>query len=289
MSALTKPTRYGSVDDVRRQVLGLAAALNVADRIQIVETLTAAEIGRADIVTNSGHLRPLDAAFVGQMKPGAAIPLMYESWELRPGEVDVEACKKRGIRLAGTNECHPEIRVFEYLGMLALFGLFQCRVPTCFSRILLICDNPFGPHIARTLLACQAEVEVLGDTVYPDTLGVTRRRVDAPSTYDAVVVADTPGPEPVLGRQGTARYTLEQIGDFPALVQLWGDVDRTCLPEVTWYPVKEPAKGHMGILLSEIGPDPVIRLQAGGLKVGELLACKGAVCRESIEYCQPLF
>jgi len=283
---LTKPTRYGSVDDVCRQVLGLATELNVADRIQIVEKLTAAEIGQADIVTNSGHLRPLDAAFVGQMKPGAAIPLMYESWELRPGEVDLEACKKRGIRLAGTNECHPEIRVFEYLGMLALLGLFQCRVPTCFSRILLICDNPFGPHIARTLLACHAEVEVLGDTVYSDTLGVTRRRVDAPSTYDAVVVADTPGPEPVLGRQGTARYTLEQIGDFPTLVQLWGDVDRTCLSGTACCPVVPPAPGHMGILLSELGPDPIVRLQSGGLKVGEVLLNHPAGCDESWDYCQ---
>jgi hypothetical protein len=28
----------------------------------------------------------------------------------------------------------------------------------------------------------------------------------------------------------------------------------------------------MGILPSDIGPEPVVRLQAGGLKVGELLA-----------------
>ena len=48
----------------------------------------AAPLEDADIVTNSGHLRPLDEEAVGRMKPGAAIPLMYEAWELRPDDVD---------------------------------------------------------------------------------------------------------------------------------------------------------------------------------------------------------
>ena len=33
-----------------------------------------------------------------------------------------------------------------------------------------------------------------------------------------------------------------------------------------------PRPGHMGVLPSAIGPEPIIRLQAGGLKVGQLLA-----------------
>lgn len=286
VTAFAKATRYGPVDEARRQVLDLAQHLEVGDRIQIVEMLTTAEISAADIVTNSGHLRPLDAAFVRQMKAGAAIPLMYENWELRSGEVDLEACRRFQIRVAGTNECHPNIRVFDYLGMLALLGLFQCRVPVCGSRVLLICDNPFAPHIAKTLVDCGAELEVFADARLPESIEVTRRSTEVPVAYDAVVVADTPQAHPTIGRNGAAKHSIEQIGSFPALVQLWGDVDRSCLNAVTCYPASEPPKGHMGILLNEIGPDPVVRLQAGGLKVGEVLLRDPRVGDQLWDYCQ---
>ena len=38
------------------------------------------------------------------------------------------------------------------------------------------------------------------------------------------------------------------------------------------WPEKAPKPGHMGILPSALGPEPIIRLQVGGLKVGQLLA-----------------
>ena len=59
----------------------------------------------------------------------------------------------------------------------------------------------------------------------------------------------------------------------------WRDVEsitkaaRKLLLELgaTVFPLKPPKKGHMGILPSAIGPQPIIQLQCGGLKVGELL------------------
>jgi hypothetical protein len=39
---------------------------------------------------------------------------------------------------------------------------------------------------------------------------------------------------------------------------------------VRYFPEQVPS-GHMGVLPSAIGFDPIIRLQAGGLKVGEAL------------------
>ena len=211
---------------------------------------------------------------------------MYEQWELRQGEVDLNACLERGIRVAGTNECHPAIRVFDYLGNLVQLGLSQCQVPACFSRILLICDNPFAPHIARSLILADAEVEVLDDTPIPHEIRVTRRSIHAPGDYDAIVVAATPSERPVLGRAGSARYSIQQIGTFGALVQLWGDIDRTSVPNVLCYPTTKPRKGHMGILLSELGAEPIVRLQAGGLKVGEVLVKQPAATDFAWGYCQ---
>jgi hypothetical protein len=288
VTAFAKSSHYGTVEEAHRQVLELAQQLEVGDRIHFIETLTSREIAEADIVTNSGHLRPLDAAFVRQMKPGAAIPLMYESWELRPGEVDLEACQSRGIHVAGTNECHAQVRVFDYLGMLALHGLFRCQVPVCFSRLLMICDNPFAPHIAKTLLDCGAEVEVFAGTPLPESIRVTHRSTATSTSYDAVVVADTPSLGYTIGRNGAVKYSVEQIGSFPALVQILGDIDRSSMPDIIYYPAIEPRKGHMGVMLHELGPDPILRLQAGGLKVGEVLVRCPAPSGTDAEFCQPL-
>ena len=59
------------------------------------------------------------------------------------------------------------------------------------------------------------------------------------------------------------------------VAQYWGDVDRDALiaAGVPVWPAVAPAPGHMGILPSAVGPEPVVRLQAAGLKVGEVL-CK---------------
>ena len=287
VTALTRSTRHGSAEEVRRQTLVLAEELAVADRIRVVESLSDEDLGTADVVTNSGHLRPLDAAKVNKMKAGSVVPLMYESWELRPGEIDLDACKRQGVRVAGTNECHERIRVFDYLGMLAVLGLLRCRVSVPFSRILLVCQNSFAPFIARTLVGCQADLEVLEGTELPTSIVARHRGVDAPGDYDAVVLADTPGPRPILGRIGEAKYSLDQIGRTGALIQIWGDADRSCFEGIACYPETPPHAGHMGILLSELGPEPIVRLQAGGLKVGEVLTST-APSPEDLKFCQLL-
>lgn len=286
--AVTKDTRFGSVATVKRATMDLAGKMGVSDRIEIVEHITDDQIAAADIVTNSGHLRPLDANFVRAMTPGAVVSLMYETWELREGEVDLDACNRNGVIVAGTNEQHPRLRVFDYLGILALKGLFQCGVPPMFSKLLLICDNPFCPFIAKTLVACDSSVDVLGPHYCPNVEGVQKRSVDDPGIYDAVIVADTPVQQPIIGSAGAAKYTLEQLGTFDALVQVWGDVDRRCLGNAMCYPAEAPSPGHMGILLSELGPEPVIRLQAGGLKVGEVVNRRGTIPLGAFEYCQPV-
>lgn len=55
--------------------------------------------------------------------------------------------------------------------------------------------------------------------------------------------------------------------------QFWGDMDRDAMDKigVPYWPQNSPPPSHMGVLPSDIGPHAVVRLQAGGLKVGELL------------------
>jgi len=207
-------------------------------------------------------VRPLDRELIGWMKQSAVIPLMYEAWEYRHADVDLEACRERGIRIGATDERHPDVDVFSFLGMMATKLLLDAQVAVYRSSILVLCDNPFCGFIARTLKRLGASVDV-ADTV-----------VDAPRhvRYDAVLVALQPRAHAVVSAVDARLIASRWPGAVVA--QFWGDMDRAALASagVSVWPERAPGVGHMGVLPSAIGPEPVIRLQAGGLKVGELLS-----------------
>jgi hypothetical protein len=89
---------------------------------------------------------------------------------------------------------------------------------------------------------------------------------------DAVLVALHPG----HSRGVTAEDARLLRGESPGtvVVQYWGDVDRDALAAagVPVWPAQPPKAGHMGVLPSAVGPEAIVRLQVGGLKVGEVLA-----------------
>jgi hypothetical protein len=260
--ALTRSTKYGTVAEITEQTEHLAHLAGVNARVRVVTEKTPELVGQADIITNSGHVRPIDRAMVGWMKSTAVIPLMYEAWELRPTDIDVAACRQRGIRLAGTNERHPAVDVFSYLGIMAVKLLLDAGVAVFGSRILLLCDNPFAPYIQRGLAGAGAEVEL--HVRLADALA-------AANPCDALLVALQPQPDPVIGPADAVAIASSWPGAVVA--QYWGDIDRSALAAAgaqVW-PGHAPAAGHMAILPSGVGPEPIVRLQAGGLKVAEVL------------------
>ena len=261
--ALTRDTRYGSATEVTRQTLQLAEAAGVADRITVTTTRRPEDISRADVVTNSGHVRPIDANMVALMKPTAVVPLMFEAWEAEAGrsDLDIPALRARGITVAGTNERHPAVDVFSYLGLMAVKLLLDAAVPAYRSRIAVLCDNPFRDFVVRGLTAAGAEV----------TTAATLDELLAGPQPEALLVAMRPTGAPVLDAAGVAALAGRWPGCLVA--QYWGDLDRTGLAahHLPVWPATAPASGHMGILPSAVGPDPIVRLQTGGLKVAEVL------------------
>ena len=275
--AVTRASSYGSVDDVTRETFEVAQRLGVADQIRLVTELPAELVAQADIITNSGHVRPLDAALVGWMKPTAVIPLMYEAWEFRAEDVDLEACRRKGILVGATNERHPAVDVFSFLGLMAVKQLLDAGVAPYLSSVLLLCNNAFCPYIERGLAAAGARVDTAD------------RLEDAPDAahYDAVICAMTAGGAPVIDASDAAAIGRRWPG--VVLTQFWGDVDRDALAaaSVRVWPPAAPARGHMGVLPSAVGPEPIVRLQAGGLKTAEVMWKR--VGGPALEYVQPLW
>jgi hypothetical protein len=261
--ALTRDTRYGSAAEVSRQTLELAAAAGVADRITVTTERRPEDIARADVITNSGHVRPIDDAMVALMKPTAVVPLMFEAWEAEAGrsDLDIPALRKRGIAVAGTNERHPAVDVFSYLGLMAVKLLLDAEVPAYRSRIAVLCDNPFRDFIVGGLTGAGAEVSAAA------TLG----ELLAGPQPEALLVSLRPTGGSVLSRSDVDQLATRWPGCLVA--QYWGDLDRAALQErrLTLWPATAPGAGHMGVLPSAVGPDPIVRLQTGGLKVAEVL------------------
>jgi hypothetical protein len=260
--ALANTTRYASADEIREAALELASVAGVRDSIELVHEKDPGLLGQVDIVTNSGQVRPIDKAMVSYLKSSSVVPLMYEAWELRPADVDLDACRSRGIAVAGTNEKHPAVDVFSFLGMMAVRQLHDAGIAVHGSHIALLCDNDFEPFIRSGLESCGAKVW--------QARRLTQQVLNA--QCDAVLVALKPGDAPVL--TAADADLVSQHAPGTVVVQYWGDVDREALADfgVPVWPRQEPVAGHMAVLPSAIGPEPIVRLQAGGLKVGEVLA-----------------
>ena len=259
--ALTQSTIYGTAQEIADFTVKIADLAGVRSRIDIVTRKSRSLVSKADIVTNSGHVRPIDQRMISWMKSTAVVPLMYEAWEFRRSDVDITACMEKGIAVAGTNETNPALDVFSYLGIMAVKLLLDAGVAVHSSSILTVCDNPFAGFIKRGLVNAGANVDVYA----------TFADVPPDREYDAILLASRPKSEFSIG--AVEARVIADNWPGAVLAQYWGDVDRQALEDVgvcVW-PEETPAPGHMGILPSDLGPEPVVTLQVGGLKVGELL------------------
>lgn len=270
--AFTRNTRHGTVADVTEWTMALASAAGVAGRISVIETISPEILGSVDIITNSGHLRPITATMIEQLPSRAVIALMFEAWEFRHGDIDVAACQNRRIPIVGVNENHPAVDVFSYLGPLCVRLLQDAGLPVYRNHIALLCDNGFAAPMLRGLVGAGASASVFS-TVESLSEG----------SWDAIVVALQP--TSTLSVNAKQAGHLARVAPPGALLaQFWGDVDRDAVASVGMeiWPPAQPKAGHMAILLSAIGPDPIVRLQTGGLRAAEFVFHGGTVVADGI-------
>jgi len=89
--AISRDSRFGRAAEAAAETQELARKAGVDRYIQIIPCATTEVIGIAHIVTNSGHVRPIDAEKIAAMRPGAVVPLMYENWEFRSSDIDLDS------------------------------------------------------------------------------------------------------------------------------------------------------------------------------------------------------
>jgi hypothetical protein len=281
--AYSKTTSYGTKEEIFRDTKILADLFtDFKLNIHFIDELSEDVMSEIDIITNSGHLRPLNEDLLKYAKDDVVISLMYEGWEWRDSDLDLDYIRKRGIKLGATNERHSSIDVFNYLGYMALKQLFDAGMSVYRNKFILICNNDFGPFIAKVIARISDGVAVIdldeNKLKYDDSCTWIGGfpNVEIPTDFkdsEAVIFSAYPFDKLWIGND--TDININQLKDqltTPFIIRYEGDVDCEVLKEnnVFYFP-EFVRSGHMGILPSAIGFDPTIRLQAGGLKVGEAL------------------
>lgn len=252
--AVTRDSRYGASGEAIAQVRTLAAHCGVEQRITFSTEAAHAAADACDIVTNLGFVRPIDRAILSRLSDVAAVALMWEPWEFRPDEIDCAALDEHSVALIATNEHHPEVRTFEYLGPTVGRMLLDVGVEIVNAQLLVVGSDPFGSAIAQWLSASGAHVS-RGSATEP-----------FPTPLDALVLAEHRGDDLRIGSDPALLEALAEAG--APIVRLCGSVDAGALiePGVALYPPTQVGPGVMTLTTAYAGPRPVIDLHAASLK-----------------------
>lgn len=263
--AVTKESRYASVDEVAVQTRELASMFGLANTIEIRTERSLDLFSAADIVTNLGFVRPLDDAAVEAMKPTAVVPLMCEAWEFRPSDVDVIACKGKGVLVLGTDEHHPAVGVFSYSGWLALKLLLEATIEVHRNRILIVSHDRFGVEIEENLRRAGLDVSLISDL-----RSVPRGDL---SGADVLIICDYTRDDCIIGSDGDIScHDLADIAPSIRVVQFSGVLDIAGLKAsgIVVYPGEFLPPHRMVRTLAALGPRPIAVLHTAGLKIGEV-------------------
>src|SRR5262249_3575359 len=158
----------------------------------------------------SYFVRPIDRSFVSRLKSSAMICLMWAPWEFRDADIDRSACEQAGVPIVGTNEEHPNIRTFDYVGILAARLLLERHIEILGARISVIGSDPFGASIGKILRALGADVRSVDPTGCGS--GLSKALDESFRGADAVVLAEHRDPRVLIGAETPGLQTLRSQG-----------------------------------------------------------------------------
>lgn len=267
--ALAKDNSYGKARDIIHQCRQICAILDIGT-IHFIENEIPVEIlQEVDILTNSGNLRPINRDLLQHCKKNLVIPLMYEAWELRTSDVDIEYCRDHGFRVAGTWEDHPVLGVFGYSGLLAMKMAFEAGFEVEGNRIFVWSNDNFGKVISEKFTKEGGSV----------TLSKSKELFyEILPELDFVFLADYNETGDYFSEEGIFEIS-KILNANPDLhfIHLFGPIDYSyCLKnQIEIFPKKDGRKNVMSFTLGYVGLIPILKLQVGGYKVAvELLENK---------------
>jgi hypothetical protein len=289
-----KNSHYGLLKDNKKLLNSIFKKFHIKNDLDIFENEFPPEIWKqADIVTNSGFVRPITKKHIALLKKTAVIPLMWETWEFRKQDIDLIACQEYKIPVIGTNEHFNEMDMYLYPAMIAMKLLFTLGIEIANNDIVLIGGKLTGSLIAEKFDKIGIRYRWFTPTgkekkdfcyKYDDL-----RQLLQFENIDAVICAEHRDKRVLVSKNGLIDFH-DIYKKFPHMKwgHICGNIDAESLKEsgLDYYPKKIRLMGYMSYETNELGVRPVIELNSAGLKVGEIAAkarLSGAIVEQAIE------
>lgn len=244
-----------------------------------------------DIVSNSSFLRPINSKIITNLKKTCVITLMWETWEFRKSDLDLECCQKNNIPVIGTNENFKEIKMFGYNIFIFFKLLFELNLEIYNNRLAVVGSGPSCKPIIDGLKKLNCNFFWVNDKLSEDSF-CSYENIDKLleiNHLDAIVFIEHSNPLELIGSNAKVSFKDLKIR-FPNLKigHICGNIDTNDLinSSITYYPKKIAPFGYMSYQAYHLGVQPVIELFGAGLKVGEIASrerLKGSTIENSIK------
>lgn len=264
--AFTKDSKYGLAKDNIEKCSEIINDIGLNHKIKfIVNEINENHIREVDMITNSGFLRPLNSDLLIHAKKNLVIPLMYEKWEFRNSDIDINYCLENNIKVAGTWESHPLLKIFEHVGILALKMTFNAGYEVLNNKIIVWSNDDFGKVIKNYFIKSGAN-EVILTNNESDLMNNLNK-------VDFIFICDY---------KEKREYGTKEFFDFKELIKinkdfgvihLYGKINYKKNYKIlsNIFPYFNGYSNVMSYTLDYVGLNPLINLQIAGFKVGESL------------------
>jgi hypothetical protein len=257
--AIAKDSEYGTIQQIENEIFHVAKQLSVDSDITIIRSLNEIKLEEIDVLTNTGFVRPIDRSLIDKLKPDCVLPLMWEPWEFRPYDLDLDYAISKGIKVYGTNESDTRLQTMHYIGLTVLYFLLKEKRSPQSSKVLIIGSGKFINAIAGVLKSLNYNVSFFLTDDFNDS--------DV-KEYDTIVIAEHTETMMIIGNASEALIDSSLLTEDHLLIHIAGNVDFgsvTC----KHYPDNPAQFGFMSYTSDFIDPVAVIDLHAAGLKVAE--------------------
>jgi len=259
--AVSQDSRWGKAEDAFRATAAMATRLNCLGSIKFVTAPASTVATGCELVTNLRFVRPISATLAAGLAPCAAIALMWEPWEFRDSDIDKKAVEALGIPIVATNEGHPFVKTYSYLGPTVGRLLLNLGIELVGSRILLVGSDPFGGAVAEWLKNAGVKVKraLVSDWV---------KSLETFPQSDALVLVEHRKSTDLLDASGSREALVQLAATGAPIVRLCGKINRDLARSSgCWVvPDMDVPHGFMTVTTAHVGPRPVIDLHTAGLK-----------------------
>ncbi len=287
--AEARDTKYGNAVNVINDLSHEVQKFGLEENIEVFEGRSKVRLGLSDVITNSGNVRPFDRDLIDSLKSTAVIPLMWETWEYRPVDFDLNYCKKKGIVVLGTNERMHPCDMEYFIGLTAFKLLLESGFDG--GKILIMGNAPLpGLSVVKWFKKIGISLtwfseDPAADYNYFELKDYWLRRG---SDYSLIFLVDHHFNNVVIGPKGILTFEdIIRVNKSVKLSIMCGNIDINGLYNsgLDYYPSEIAHFGFVTYQPYMLGPRPVLSLFAAGLKVGEAMArarCSGCSIDEVV-------